>query len=131
MSTYISAAFEKACKGARRPREWHTCLIETRPFYGGPEEGGWWGEDEILVAYKTFPTRRQAIRAGREAERLAREAETEARTAFGEHCLRQMEYLEDRGLEADWLPETDGPSSFRVVVRRDVPRNSYGCRHYE
>jgi hypothetical protein len=62
-----------------------------------------------------------------EAKRLTEEA----RRKEGKYCLSQMEFLEDRGLEADYLRENDGPSRFYVEVINTIPENHYGARHYE
>jgi hypothetical protein len=32
-----------------------------------------------------------------------------------------MEWLEERGLDADYLPEDDGPSNYRVIVCDELP----------
>lgn len=43
-----------------------------------------------------------------------------------------MEWLEARGLDADYLPEPDGELSYFVTIE-DQPGSSEsrGCRHYE
>ena len=127
---YLQSAFEAACKDARAPEEWHVCLMEDAPFYGGPEEGGWWGTDTVVVAYKTFPTEAQAKAALASVETLARELEADSRKNFGEQCLREMEWLDARGLDADWLPEPDGESHFHVIACQEIPSNRRGCRQY-
>jgi len=54
----------------------------------------------------------------------------EAKKAYGEQCVREMEWLDARMLDADYLPEPDGPSDFSVLVIDSVPENSYGSRQY-
>ena len=40
---------------------------------------------------------------------------------YGDHCGRQMEWLEARGLEADYFPEDDGPEEYSVSVYSELP----------
>jgi hypothetical protein len=128
---YVQEAFHRYCRKARPPRRHFVCLMERRPYYGGPEEGGWWGSDSILVAFQEFPSKRLAVEAEKAVEKLAYEMSQKSRTEFGKQCLREMEWLEERGLEPDFLPEPDGESQFYVMVTREIPENHYGCRHYE
>jgi hypothetical protein len=75
----------------------------------------------------------EALEAARaKVEALAIELNEQARRDFGEQCLREMAWLEARGLDSDYLPEVDGESSYSVVTE-DVPGSmvSQGCRHYE
>ncbi len=131
MSRYLQAAFDAVCEEAKQARGCYVVLMEEVPFYGGPEEGGWWGTDTFIVAYQYFPTEEQAEAAREQVERLARELEEESRKEFGHQCLNEMEWLDERGLEADFLPEPDGESHFHVVVSEGLPLESRGCRHYE
>lgn len=129
--SYIQSAFEAVCKSALQAEDVYVCLMERSSFYGGPEEGGWWGEDVALVAHQQFDTREQAEAAREDVETLAEELEAEARKSFGDQCLREMDWCEARGLEADWLPEPDGPSEFTVCVVTDgLPQSYRGCRQY-
>lgn len=56
MDKYIEAAFDAICTEAQRTDQWYVCLMVSVPFYGGPEEGGWWGEDSHCVKFQCFPT---------------------------------------------------------------------------
>lgn len=124
MTTYLQDAFDAVCKDAKPAEGWYVSLMETVPYYGGPEEGGWWGSDTHIVAYQFFPTEEQAQAATTKVQRLAEELQDEARKSFGEHCLREMEWLDARGLDADYLPEPDGESKFYVLVSRGLPEES-------
>jgi hypothetical protein len=128
--SYIREAFEQTCREAKAAEGWYVSLLEAVQFYGGPEEGGWWGEDVVLVAYQYYPTEEQARAAQEAVEELARELEAVALREYGELCRQQMDWLEARGLDADYLPENDGPSEFHVVLSQGLPEESRGCRQY-
>jgi hypothetical protein len=131
MDTFIQQAFEEVCKRAKPAEGFYVTLMETCPFYAGPWEGGTWGEDHNIVAYQWFATKEQAEAAEAAVEKLARELSEEERKNYGDQCLREMEWLDARGLDADFLPEPDGPSKFYVMVSEGLPEESRGCRHYE
>ena len=48
----IKEAFFAVCSDAKPARASYVSLYVNSPYYGGPEEGGWWGEDCKLVAYQ-------------------------------------------------------------------------------
>jgi hypothetical protein len=123
-------AFEKVCEDAIKAEDWFVSLVEDVPFYGGPEEGGWWGSDTLLIAYKRYPSEELAEQAATKARELANELSQESQRSFGQQCLNEMEWLEARGLDADYLPEPDGPSEYRVVVSQGLPVERRGERHY-
>jgi hypothetical protein len=109
----------------------YVTLMERVPFYGGPEEGGWWGEDHRIVAYQAFSTEEAAQAAFNGVQTLAAELSAEARTEFGKRCLRESAWLEARGLDDNFLPEPDGDSEFYVLMSEGLPEESHGSRHYE
>lgn len=129
--TYIQAAFESVIENAKTPEHWYVCLIQKIPYYGGPEEGGWYGEDTDVVAYAQYHNEELAQAAADKVKSLAKEMEAESQKEYGNQCLHEMEWLEARGLEANYLPEPDGPDSFYVWVGNELPAPSRGCRHYE
>ena len=125
-------AFEFVCINAVKHEGIFVSIYRRSPFYGGPEEGGWWGEDVTLEAYQKFdfiPDAKLAI----EAMRQAVENETEfAKQAFNKQCSKECDWLEARGLDDDALPEVDGPDSY--FIRLETTRGSFestGARHYE
>lgn len=69
--------------------------------------------------------------ASEAVRKLAAELEQASRTAHGQRCLREMAWLDARGLDADFLPEVDGPDHYRVLVCQELPGESHGPRHYE
>jgi hypothetical protein len=101
------------------------------PYYGSPEEDGWWGRNTYVVAFKEYPTEELAQAAAEQVRKLAKELTDRSRCEYGEHCLREMEWLEARGLDVDFLPEPNGPSEYSVWVTNKIPQNNYGFRHYE
>ena len=111
---------------------YYLSLYERIPFYGGPEEGGWWVEDTILEASKRFSSVERAESARRRVEELAKKNTEEAQAAYGDQCNRELDWLEERGLEANFLPEPDGPSQYFVVIeQRKGSLESQGTRGYE
>lgn len=129
--SYLQSAFDAVCKEAKKPEGFYVVLMERAPFYGGPEEGGWWGSDRIVTAYQHFTTEEAANAAKDQVEKLAKELSEESKKEFGKQCLREMNWLEARGLEADFLREPDGDSEYYVVVTEELPQNNYDTRHYE
>ena len=112
----IADAFHKICTEAQQPKAAYVSLYCSAPFYGGPEEGGWWGSDTNLVASQYFDTMEAANAALDAVKELAEELSREAKKQFGEHCLREMQFCDGRGLDYDFFPEPDGEESYFVVV---------------
>lgn len=131
MNTYLQEAFNQVCTNAKPAIGYYVSLMERSSYYGGPEEGGWWGNDVSIVAYQWFDTEEQARAAKEEVEKLAEQFQEDDRKEYGEHCQRQCDWLETRGLDSDWLPEPDGPSEYFVTMSEELPSESRGCRHYE
>jgi hypothetical protein len=129
--SYLKSAFERVCKDAQKAEGWCVTLWRKSPYYGGPEEGGWWGQDLIVESYQRFSTYEAAKAACDAAEKLAEELSAEALRAFGDQCLREMDWCEKRGLDADYLPEPDGEESYCVTASLQIPENEYGPRRYE
>ena len=128
----IQEAFFDVLRDAKPAQGCYVSLYVRTPYYGGPEEGGWWGEDRHLVAYQWFPTEESAADAKEQVQKRADELNAQERAEFGEHCLRQLEWLEARGLDSDFLPEPDGELVYYVTCE-DIAGSgaSQGCRHYE
>ena len=125
-------AFFSVCDDARPAESHYLSLYVSVPYYGGPEEGGWWGSDDRLVAYKHFYTPEALEAARAKVAALASDLNQQERRDFGDQCLREMAWLDARGLDADFLPEVDGESRYWVGTEA-VPGSmvSEGCRHYE
>ncbi len=129
--SYLQEAFDLVCREAKRAEGHYVSLLAHVPRYGGPEEGGWWTTDVRVVAYQWFATEEAANAACVEVEKLAERLTSESRKEFGDQCLREMEWLDARGLDADYLPEPDGETVYAVVVTEGLPSESFGPTHYE
>ena len=125
----IDQAFDRIVE-SKPCGKYFVVLMQDSPYYGGPEEGGWWGTDSVPVKYAVFPTLEEAEAAAERIRELADEMTAEAKREEGEHCLRQTQWLEERGLDDDYLSEPDGPSTYYVYVGDSVPTPHYGDRHY-
>ena len=128
---YLQKAFDEICKNAKQANGFYVTLMEHTQYYGGPEEGGWWGTDSHVVAYQYFPTGEAAQAALEAVQQLASQLECDAKTRYGEYCLSQLDWLDARGLDSSFLQENDGPTLFSVVMSEGLPEESYGTRHYE
>ena len=107
-------------------------LIKTETFYGGPEEGGWWGEDHIPIATKEVATKREAKLLRQRIAKLAAELSREEQQDHSARCQRQLEWAEARGMDADDVfGEVDGPTLWSVRISRRPPREIRGSRSYE
>lgn len=129
--SYLQEAFNLVCSEAKEPETWYVTLMQEERYYGGPEEGGWWGTNTHIVAYQAFLSEELARIAAEEVRKLAKELEEEARKEHGDQCLRELEWLDARGLDADWLPEPDGPDTYEVIVSQSLPQEARGPTHYE
>lgn len=129
--SYIQAAFEKVCSEAKQATGFYVCLMERCPYYGGPEEGGWWGSDTHVLAYQHYDTEEAAEAAKEAVQALAEEMNQTAQREFGERCLREMEFCDARGMDYDELPEPDGENEYYVLMCEGLPEESRGCRNYE
>ena len=128
----IEAAFESLCKGAKEPKAIWVSLYCHERFYGGPEEGGWWGHDTKLVASHMFKTDEAAQDAVTQIRTLAESHTNEAAKAFHQQCREECDWLEARGLDDDFLPEVRGHDDYFVLIeKRRGSHESQGCRHYE
>jgi hypothetical protein len=131
MAKFVEDAFDAVCKEAKTAEVWYVCLMVNVSYYGGPEEGGWWGNDSRVVKYQAFSSEEAAEAAEQAVEKLARELTEQDRNEYGRKCLAEMEWLDARGLDSDFLPEPDGPDEYYVIVSKGVPEDHNGCRHYE
>ena len=115
----LREAFHTVCSEALPPSPYrHLSLYIRTPFYGGPEEGGWWGTAVELVSTQEFQSE-QAARAQLElVEELAQHQTHEAKLAWSDHCRLEIEQAERRGISPDELRETDGPVEYFVVLER-------------
>jgi hypothetical protein len=112
--------------------KFYVVLWVNCPYYGGPEEGGWWGNDRIPQAYTECATEAQAEALRDRIEVLAQSLSSEASRDHGRTCLNQLAYCEARGIDDSnsVYGETDGEDSYDVSVQENRPEATYGDRHY-
>ena len=111
----VSEAFFKVCAGAEAAKAAFVSLYRTDRWYGGPEEGGWWGSDDVLVAYHRVSNLVEAEAVQAKVRELAVQLSKEAKDGFNRQCAAECEWLEARGLDDSVLREVDGESSFWVA----------------
>ena len=127
----IQEAFFSVCNNAVPAKRVYVSLYVRTPYYGGPEEGGWWGHDDTLIAYHACDTEEQADVIRENVEKLAANLSKEARKGFIEGCAAQLEWLVTMGMEASDLPEVDGEESYFVTTEENPGSLSHtGERHY-
>lgn len=125
-------AYEHVCNNAEKADGAYVSLYLQTSGYGGPEEGGWDWHDDNLVCYQRVTTKEQAESLRELINALAESRNEDARMAYGDHCLRTCEWLDERGLDADFLPDPAPPDKYWVAVEdRPGACESRGCRHYE
>jgi len=130
--TYLSETFHRICKESKQAESHYVSLYAEEPFYGGSEEGGWWGKDIVLIEYQEFDTLEAAEAVKSTIEILAVEISDLSKKEFGNRCLRETRWLEERGLDDDSLPQPDGETKYFVVIESfPGSRSCRGCRHYE
>lgn len=128
----LTEAFFSVCSEAKPAAESHVSLYCAAPYYGGPEEGGWWGEDVTLCASQCFNSDEAAEAARAAVLALAEKLNLQARTEFGQQCQAETAWLESRGLDDSFLPEVSGQAEYFVRVEDVAGASaSQGCRHYE
>lgn len=129
----ISEGFFAVCENAIPAESKYVSLYLSVPFYGGPEEGGWWGSDEVLIAYQKAETEEAAEAMEKAIQEYAKALSADASRKHGEHCLRQLEWCERRGIDDSnsVFGEDDGPSRYWVAIE-DHPGESAsrGDRHW-
>jgi hypothetical protein len=131
MPYYIQAAFDNIIPDAEQAQDWYVVLIEKCREYLGPWEGGTWGDRSTVISYRKYNSYEQATKVEQQITKLAQEMSDEANRNYGNHCLFQMDWLEERGLDSDYLPENDGPSEFVVIVTQTIPQDYQPSRTYE
>lgn len=130
--SYLQAAFKAALPEHETPMTTWVSLYVNVPYYGGPEEGGWWGEDCRLVATKGYQFKDEAEKAKGFIQVLAEKWSVDAKKSFNERCRAECDWLEARGLDDDFLPEVDGELHYWVTVEDTRGEHEHtGSRHYE
>jgi len=132
-TTTISDAFDALVPNAIPCNRYFVALWRRIPFFGGPEEGGWWGADNIPVKYTEVATEEAAEELRAKILARAKELSREASRVHGRACLDQLAWCEARGIDDsnDVFGEDDGAEEWWVSVQTELPEASYGNRHYE
>lgn len=131
----IKQAFYQVVENAKPAEASYVSLYVSAPFYGGPEEGGWWGQDDRLVAYHPCSNPVEAELIQEQVEALAEKPSKDAKDAFNRQCASEVERVEQHDPMADasdYYPEVDGEETYWVAIE-SVPGSlvDKGCRHYE
>lgn len=125
MSGFFKAAFDEVCLKAENAEETFVSLYERTCRYGGPEEGGWWRHDTVLLKTAKYPTQSVAEQVALAVAVKASQMSADSKRAWAERCERECDWCEDRGLDADYLPEPDGPSEYEVVIEKVAGSRQY------
>lgn len=129
--SYEQQAFFTVCDQAVPAASHYVSLYRIETWYGGPQEGGWWGHDETLVASQKFDTYEAAVAAKEAVTALAAQMTEDARNSFNAGCAAQVEWLEARGLDDNYLPEVGGADRYSVVIEDRAGENAYcGSREW-
>ena len=124
-------AWNEIMADAQEAEECIVSMYSIEPYYGGPEEGGWWGTLYILREYVRCSNREAAESLRTKLQERCSQLNYEAKIADGEHCLRQIERADARGLDVDDYGY-DGPSSYNVIIEKFPGENQVTERsHYE
>jgi len=127
----VCSAFKKVCADPERADEIFLSLYAREPFYGGPEEGGWWGADVVLVASQRFISENDARAAKERTDILVAKLSKQADRQYSERCRDECDWLDARGLDSEFLPEVEGPTKYFVIVEaRRGEHESVGDRYY-
>lgn len=135
MSDTTREAFFAVCQDAEPAGDFYVSLYRRETYFGGPEEGGWYGHDNTLVAAKWYPTESAARAVEEQVEAHAKQLTKEAHDAFNRQCAAELEWVERRDPMADasdYFSEPGGPDEYYVrVEEKQGYFASQGSRHYE
>jgi len=110
----------------------YVTLWRIESYYGGPEEGGWWGENHLVESVTQFDNEADAEAYATRIDNDIRTRSREAETAWANGCRAECEWADARGLDVnDAFPETDGPDTYSCTIGTEPPTDSYGPDHYE
>lgn len=121
--------FHAVCENAQQSEGKYLCLMARVPYYGGPEEGGWWGEDHIVESYQFCENQVILDKILTEINELVRKENEETKTAYNRFCSDEWERDDSDG--PDSLAVLNGPSELFIEIQDNVPQSRYGNRYYE
>ena len=108
-------AFFTVCKEAEGANTQWVSLYADHRFYGGPEEGGWYGTDTELIASQQVYSASMADTIKKQVNTFAEKLTADAETHRNAVCAAEVEWLEARGLDDDFLPQPDGGTHYWVA----------------
>jgi hypothetical protein len=108
-------------------------LYAIEPFYGGPEEGGWWGKDQRLVWWKAYSNKHEAEQTMRKIEAFIKMFNSIERTNWYIQCEKELDIADAIGMNVNRLfGETSGPMEYECFVEENLGSNeNHGSRLYE
>ena len=106
------------CESPRQKESKFISLYESHQCYGGAEEGGWWYHQSFLQESYECIDEQQASEIRQEMWDFADEMNELSKKQHNKHLAESLEWLEARNLDADFLPEPDGPSEYHVTYER-------------
>lgn len=116
----VEAYYQKIPNAERHEGGYYVTLYCRHSWYGGPEEGGWWGEDIVPEASQHYDTREEAERALLAVTDAANAMSKDAERQYGNRCIQETAWLDARGLDDSFLPEVAGADGFFAVVERQA-----------
>ena len=119
--SYIEEAYREICNESQEPKIWYVALCTNERRYGGPEEGGWYYDHSTILEYQAFASEFLAHTVRGLVEQRAQELTKESQRADSQAMADSLIWLEARGLEADYLPEPNGPEEYYVIVTPTLP----------
>jgi hypothetical protein len=124
-------AWDEIIEDSEVAQECYLSLYENVPYYGGPEEGGWWGYLQILQKYCKCSSHKQAEMLSDKLRKHCEELTEDAKKADGEDCLRHMERADRRGEDVS-DDGYEGPSTYFMQIESIPGQNQNTTRsHYE
>jgi len=125
--SHLQEAFDEACKDSVEVFAWYCTLYVTWRWYGGAEEGGWWGTTVQAEAFQRFNSKEEAEAALEAVKTLAVEKTKEAKKIHGDICLNQLDYCERRGIDDanSVFGEIDEATSYSVRVENKLGSSNY------
>ena len=106
------------CESPRQKESKFISLYQSHQCYGGAEEGGWWYHQSFLQESYECIDEQQASEIRQEMWDFADEMNELSKKQHNKHLAESLEWLEARNLDADFLPEPDGPSEYHVTYER-------------
>lgn len=104
------------CASPVPPEKVYITVYESHDCYGGPEEGGWWYSVSYAKESFACSSEEQANAIRQEMLAFADELNKLSKDSHNRQMAESLEWLEARGLDADFLPEPDGEDHIWIAV---------------